>query len=42
MLQEEQEEQEEPHRTPPQSAQSTRFSCRHTFDMPGTIAKIVI
>ena len=27
---------------PPQSAQSTRFSCRHVFGLPGTIAKIVI
>ena len=27
---------------PPQSAQSTRFSCWHVFGLPGTIAKIVI
>ena len=24
---------------PPQSAQSTRFSSRHIFSLPGTIAK---
>ena len=27
---------------PPQYAQSTRFSCRHVFGLPCTIAKIVI
>ena len=27
---------------PPQSAQSTKFSCRHIFCLPGTIAKMVI